>query len=142
MHSDAIEIIDYDGEGFKPLMAFENWRVAGLNSGPGCAPDRQSYQIERHLETDEVFVLTRGQAWLLLCGNGEFPGPCEILKLENGVVVNVRQNTWHGTVMAPDSRILLVEKRDTGSEADTVRVPLDPADQETARAEILRALAL
>ena len=134
---DKLQVIDYQDEGFQPVMAFEDWRLAGLNYSPDSDVSQPEYQIERHLETDEVFILTEGRAWLLICGNGEHWEGCKVVEMGKGVIYNVRLGAWHGTIMAPDSRIILVEKRDTGSEEDTVRVWLGPEERERARARIL-----
>jgi hypothetical protein len=76
---------------------------------------RNNTQMERHVQTDEVFILLRGKAKLLIGGNGlqldgAFPQP-----LEMGKIYNVKQNTWHTVLMSRDAMILIVENRDTGA---------------------------
>jgi len=115
MTEKLIGIKKYDGEGYQPLVDFGTWRVAYLRFIDELIPEN-IHRLERHLETDEVFVLLDGQAVLLL---GE--GDQEIEKLISqvmrpGVLYNVKQNTWHNCVLSRDATILLVENRDTGSE--------------------------
>ena len=60
MDESLLEIQDYDGAGFKPLIFFGSWRVAILRYLDDLQPD-QIDSMERHTETDEVFVLLRGR---------------------------------------------------------------------------------
>ena len=115
MDEKLLEIKDYDGEGYQPLVDFGTWRVAFLRFIDELIPEN-IYRLERHVETDEVFVLLDGQAVLLL---GE--GDQEIEKLIHqvmrpGILYNVKQNAWHNCVLSRDATILLVENRNTSSE--------------------------
>jgi ureidoglycolate hydrolase len=110
-----MDIKKYDGEGYQPLVDFGTWRVAYLRFIDELIPEN-IHRLERHLETDEVFVLLDGKAVLLL---GE--GDQEIEKLipqvmRPGILYNVKQNAWHNCVLSRDAKILLVENRDTGSD--------------------------
>jgi hypothetical protein len=60
---EGIEVLDYSGPNYKALTAFGSWRVAFLNHGDKFAPERPE-RLERHMETDEVFVLLDGSATL------------------------------------------------------------------------------
>jgi ureidoglycolate hydrolase len=115
MNENLLEIHEYLGEGYKPLIDFNCWRVAVLRYLDELQPDRISY-LEHHNETDEVFVLLQGQA-ILFIGQGDetveevFP---QVMK--QGVLYNVKRGTWHTAVLSRDATILLVENRDTASE--------------------------
>ena len=58
-----IEIYEYNGDGYNPTMYFENWRVAFLHYAERF--DRIE-KLERHLLTDEVFVLLKGKGVLFV----------------------------------------------------------------------------
>jgi hypothetical protein len=60
MDDSLLEIREYTGEGFRPLVFFNGWRVAVLNYIEEIHPERNN-RMERHLETDEVFVLAKGR---------------------------------------------------------------------------------
>ena len=62
---DGIEVAGYDGPNYKTLLASGSWRVAFLNHGDKFSPERPE-RLERHLETDEVFVLLDGSATLFV----------------------------------------------------------------------------
>jgi len=115
MNKKYLIIHEYDGEGYKPLVDFCTWRVAFLRFIDELIP-ANIQKLERHLETDEVFVLLSGKAVLFL---GE--GDREMEKLysevmDAGKLYNVRQNTWHVCVLSRDATILLVENSNTGRE--------------------------
>jgi ureidoglycolate hydrolase len=122
MDERILQIRQYEGDGYKPLIDFKSWRVAILRWAPFLRVDRLD-SMERHTQTDEVFVLLHGQAWLVLGGNaprvdGIFP-----YRLEAGNLYNVRQNAWHTVVMSQDASILIIEESNTG-EANTEYCPL------------------
>lgn len=118
---ELIEIYNYQGFGFLPLFSFEDWRVAVLRA-PEENVVEQKCLLERHFKTDEVFILTEGNAKLLLAGNREKPEKVHILDMQQGVVYNVKLGTWHGTLLEKDTNIILVEKKDTGLPNDTQRL--------------------
>ena len=60
-----VQVLNWTGQGFRPLVEYGGWTVALMNweqrfdlSGVG--------DIERHTETDEVFVLTHGKSVLFI----------------------------------------------------------------------------
>lgn len=110
-----IEIRSYQGEGYQPLITFASWRVAVLNYLDELHPSNIT-DMERHLQTDEVFVLVNGRGVLLLGGNGsKVEGPTDI-EMEIGTAYNIRMNTWHSILLSPDASVLIVENSDTGKE--------------------------
>jgi ureidoglycolate hydrolase len=113
MDENILEIQEYTGEGFKPLIYFGTWRVAYLRYKNELRPELIT-SMERHLETDEVFVLLNGHAVLVLGGNGTHIGDISAQMMEPGKLYNVRINVWHTVLMSRDVTILLVENGDTG----------------------------
>jgi hypothetical protein len=112
MDERLLEIRNYSGEGFKPLVFFGEWRVAVLNYVDGIQPENNK-TMERHTETDEVFVLLNGQGMLLIGGDGpQVEGVCP-QKMETGVLYNVRRNVWHTILLSRDASVLIVEQGDT-----------------------------
>jgi ureidoglycolate hydrolase len=108
-----LEVRRYDGPGFQPLIFFNAWRVAIMNFTEELLP-ANLHNVERHPQTDEVFVLLRGQATLFL---GEGADRLERLyaqPMEAGVIYNVKPQTWHTIVMSRDASVLIVENADTG----------------------------
>ena len=60
-----IEIKEYEGAGYSPIITYDRWRVAVANYAEKFHPDNFSY-MERHLQTDEVFILLQGIATLFI----------------------------------------------------------------------------
>ena len=113
MDETILEIKEFKGIGYLPMIDFGTWRVAFLRYIDELIP-RNINRVERHRETDEVFVLLEGQA-VLFMGTGDE----QVEKLEPVVMApcklyNVKQNAWHCCVLSHDATILLVENRNTG----------------------------
>ncbi len=123
MNENLLEICEFNGIGYKPVVDYGAWRVAILNYIDELIP-AEIGRVERHNETDEVFVLLAGQAVLFM---GE--GDAEVVALHAQVLearkmYNVKRGAWHCVVLSRDASILLVENRDTGS-ANSDYAPLN-----------------
>lgn len=105
----GLDILEYEGEGYERALAYGAWRVAIINSMPKLLPEN-IYKRERHLGTDEAFVLLRGSASLHI---GE---QMECFPMETGKIYNVRCGVWHAITMAENSKVLVIENDDTGPE--------------------------
>ena len=69
----GLEILSFDGEGYRRLIETPKWTVAALNFTEKFARGRISY-LERHLATDESFVLLDGEGELIIGEQGvHFP---------------------------------------------------------------------
>lgn len=113
MNLHGVEIFSHDDSGFAPLMSYEGWRVALLNHQPSQERGKVTF-VERHHETDEVFVLLEGSASLLLAGDGDRPTQPKELPLARGRIYNVPRNLWHAVISWEGSKLLIVENEDTG----------------------------
>lgn len=113
MDEDLLQVRDYDGEGFKVLVTFGTWRVAVLRYLDEIRPENIA-SMERHTQTDEVFVLTQGRGALILGGNGPQVDRLRPQVMTAGKIYNVRCNTWHTVLLSRDASVLIVENRDTG----------------------------
>ena len=86
-----IEIYDYTGPGYKPLLLRPTWQVALLNWDEKC--DRANLKwIEQHIRTDEVFVLLKGRSVLFVNPEGE---ELQAFDCQPGVIYNVPAGIWH-----------------------------------------------
>ncbi len=115
MKDSLLEIKSYDGNGYQPLVDYGTWRVAILRYLDEIQPDRIT-SMERHIETDEVFVLLHGSGTLLLGGNGAQVDGVFPQTMERGKLYNVKRNAWHTILLSRDASVLLVENRDTRRE--------------------------
>jgi len=115
MDEDLLQIKNYDGDGFKPLVTFSNWRVGILRYLEDIHPDKNS-TMERHTETDEVFVLMQGRGVLIIGGNGLQVDRISLQTMEPGKVYNIRRNAWHTILLSRDASVLIVENHNTGEQ--------------------------
>jgi ureidoglycolate hydrolase len=115
MDDRIMQISEYNGPGYRPLIDSSGWRVAILRWDPSMLPEKMEF-MERHTQTDEVFVLLNGLATLILGGNGP-QANCEFLQdMQKGKLYNVKRNAWHAIFTSQDAAILIVENQDTGEE--------------------------
>ena len=115
MNENLLEMHEYLGEGYKPLIDFNCWRVAVLRYLDELQPDKIAY-FERHNETDEVFVLLQGQAVLFMGEGEETVENISPVVMRKGILYNVKCGAWHCVALSRDATILLVENRDTAQE--------------------------
>jgi len=110
-----VETYSHGHEGFKILVNYRTWRTAVLNYGQTTNPEYFNY-IEKHRETDEVFVLLKGKAYLAIGGDVELLELIEVFPMDLCKTYNIKKNVWHGVIMSKDASIYLVEEANTGKE--------------------------
>jgi hypothetical protein len=115
LNENWLQIRSYKGKGFQPLVIFNDWRVAILNYMDEIHPENNN-RMERHTKTDEVFVLAKGQAVLIVGGNYAQVDMIFPQVMEVGKLYNVRVNTWHTILLSRDASVLIVEELDTGEQ--------------------------
>jgi hypothetical protein len=107
-----LEVREYKKEGYSPVVDYGAWRVAILNYNDQLLPENLK-AMQRHNETDEVFILLRGSC-ILFIGDGDqkvtaiFAENMQPFKL-----YNVKKSTWHTHTLTMDAMVLIVENRDT-----------------------------
>ena len=104
-----LEIFEYNGKGYERMVNYGEWTVALANFTDIWRRGNTEY-IERHLLTDEVFVLLSGEGSLLI---GE---QMSEVRMEKGKVYNVKAGVWHQLIVSEDAKILIVENSNTSSE--------------------------
>ena len=115
MLTDFLEVKTFEGQGFQPLVSYGSWRVAALRYMDEIAPDRID-SMERHIATDEVFILVAGKGMLILGGNDTLVTHAQMIEMKIGDVYNVKKNTWHTIVLSQNAKVILVENDDTGKD--------------------------
>ena len=105
----TVDVIEYTGESYVPLVDFERWRVAFLRYDERFS---KFTELERHLETDEVFVLLAGNATLYTRDDN---GTNEEFEMEQCKIYNVKKGAWHHIVVSRDATVLIVENADTNA---------------------------
>lgn len=101
-----LEIKESFKDGYNRLVRFNNWCVAVANGGKRFSKENFT-KLERHLETDEVFVLLSGRGKLI---TGE---EMKIQELEYKKLYNVKKGVWHGLILEKNATVLIIENDDT-----------------------------
>jgi hypothetical protein len=110
-----LDISEYSGEGYMPLVDFDTWRVAVLNYIDELLPE-SLVTMQRHAETDEVFVLLKGHCILFLGSGDEKIGEIYAEDLRPLKFYNVKKGCWHTHTLSTDAAVLIVENRTTTGE--------------------------
>lgn len=107
-----IEIRDHTGPDYKPLVDYQSWRVALMNYTDDLTPDKIN-RMQKHTETDEVFVLMSGRCILFIGEGDESVAKVHAVDMELYKLYNVKRGVWHSHTFSRDARVLIVENRDT-----------------------------
>ncbi|MBE0680674.1 MAG: hypothetical protein IH589_02075 [Anaerolineales bacterium] len=107
-----IEIRAHNGPDYKPLVDYQSWRVALMNYTPDLTPEKID-RMQKHTETDEVFVLMAGRCILFIGEGGERVTNVHAVDMEPYKLYNVKKGVWHSHTFSKDARVLIVENRDT-----------------------------
>ncbi len=105
-----MEIRRNDGKAWEIGTQFEGWLVGLLAYGEKFS---RFFMLERHNQTDEAFILVKGDATLYIADKDinvtEY-------KMEQGALYNVPKGEWHHIVVSRDALVVVVENSDTSSE--------------------------
>jgi len=125
----VIETYLHAGPGYNPFLIRDGWQVAQLNYMPELqATDIR--RVERHLVTDEAFILFQGASILIAATQAAEGLQFETELMKPGVTYNIPVGTWHNIAMAPQDVVIIVEKSNTHRNDDHYR---DLSEQEYMR---------
>ncbi len=109
---ELLETYEHHGDGYNPFLITPAWQMAQLNYLPELH-FRSISKIDRHLKTDEVFVLFSGTAVLIVAEEVEGSLTLYTTLMEPEKTYNVPKNVWHNIALAEDGRVLIVENNNT-----------------------------
>ena len=114
--SNLLEMSENNDPGYHPLTRYESWLVAVLNQDESndCIEDID--YLEYHAQTDEVFILLKGEAQLLISGGKDKPEDIRTVKMRPQKCYNVKAGVWHSIVLANGGTVAIVESSDTSRE--------------------------
>ncbi len=105
-----MEIIRNNGEAWKVGAQFEGWLVGLLAYGEKFS---KFSMLERHNQTEEAFVLVKGEATLYTADKDI---KVTEYKMEQGALYNVAKGEWHHIVVSEDALVVVVENSNTAKE--------------------------
>jgi ureidoglycolate hydrolase len=109
-----LEIRDYQGDGYRPIIDYGAWRVAILRYHPELEPEAIN-AMQRHDETDEVFVLLQGRCILFLGEGGDEIDAIYPVDMQPLKAYNIKRGVWHTHTLDHDATVLIVENVDTSN---------------------------
>lgn len=115
-----IETLEFAGEGMarvyeneKWTVGVKNWKPANDITGTDC--------LERHNQTDELFVLLSGRCTLLYAVEEAGDLKMGAVEMEPLKVYNIPATLWHNTVTQKDTKMVLIEDSNTGMDNSDIR---------------------
>lgn len=106
-----MEIYNFEEEGYHPFLINKNWQVAKLNY---CIEQKLTSidKMEKHIKTDEVFILLEGEAILI---EAKFVNGWEFYfyRMEKNKIYNVKAGVWHNIILFKGAETLIIEKNNT-----------------------------
>ncbi|HEX5153190.1 MAG TPA: hypothetical protein VFW07_17185 [Parafilimonas sp.] len=138
MNNGLIETYYTKENGYHPFFIREHWQVAQLNYLPHLSFTTIE-GLDPHEHTDEIFVLTKGNAVLIAAAieNDKVSFECVVMK--PGVTYNIPGNTWHNIAMDKVAGMMIVEKSNTHL-GDLHYYPLSESDKENLKNQILELI--
>jgi len=129
LSASLIEIREYTGTGYAPLVDYGAWRVAILRFIDELLPEKIT-SVQRHDETDEVFILLEGKCILFLGEPGQ-DGLTAIhaVDMQPLKLYNVKRGSWHTHTLDKAAVVLIVENCDT-VDANSPVMDLTPAQRQ------------
>lgn len=109
-----MEILKYsfDGEGMQRVFENEKWTVGIKNWKPANDITGIS-ELERHNQTDELFVLVAGSCTLVYANETDNGLEFGAVKMEPERVYNIPATLWHNTITCKDTKMILIEDSNT-----------------------------
>lgn len=137
MKSNRLATHFHKGAGFCPLVICPGWQVSQLNDCEALHADTLA-AIEKHDDTDEVFVLVKGESRLVIAHVPEHGAATfDCVAMEQGITYNVPRSVWHAISTAPGAQVMIVE-RDRTHVDGVARRTLTGGERKALRA-LLRA---
>jgi hypothetical protein len=134
----AIYSKQHDGEGLARVYENKAWMVGLKNYKP--ANDAALFtEIERHRQSDELFLLLAGSCVLLSAFEENGALRFEAQSMKTGALYVIPSPLWHTTITTPGARLALIEDPGTGATNSDVRA-LSAGELEAARKAIAGAL--
>lgn len=105
----GLDIFECCGVEYHRLVNNAKWTLASLNWAPRF-DEKNFCELERHILTDEAFVLLQGTATLVIGDKAER------VEMVPQKYYNVRAGIWHHILVSKDAHILVVENADTSKD--------------------------
>lgn len=106
-----VEVLQYEGIGYKPILTCRDWRVAILNYHEELLVQNIN-NFQQHSLTDEAFVLLKGKCTLFVADDEKIENVHGI-DMEPYKLYNIKKGVYHTHTLSEDAMVLIVEADDT-----------------------------
>lgn len=102
----------HEGKGYNPYLIDKDWQVAQLNfeDGQGFYDLKK---VDKHLDTDEAFILKKGLAVLIAAEIIKDEIEFEVIRMQEGVLYNIPKGMWHNIALSPEAEVFIIENSNT-----------------------------
>lgn len=119
MNKEYMDVVEFPKEGYQPLVDFETWRVAVLKYCEDVRVENIK-TMQKHVETDEVFILLKGNCTLITGTNRESIKEIQLINMQPHKIYNVKKGVWHNHVLDEEGEVLIVENQNTSDDNSPV----------------------
>ncbi|HBE85055.1 MAG TPA: cupin [Lachnoclostridium sp.] len=107
-----IAVYEFAGEGMQRVFENEKWTVGIKNWKP--ANDVTGIDcLERHNNTDELFVLVEGACTLIYANESKEGLEFGVVNMQPNKIYNIPATLWHNTITQKDTKMILIEDSNT-----------------------------
>ena len=99
-----IDVVTHNGAGFSSVFKSDTWQIATVTYAPQYSKEGFTH-MKKHLTTDEVFVLVKGNAVIHTYEDGSI----KTITLEKEKIYCIEKNTWHYLEISNDAFLIAVE---------------------------------
>lgn len=111
-NGNGVEIFGFPKEDYQPLKDYQSWRVAVLKHCENTELSKINW-VQKHMETDEVFVLLDGKCTLILAGCECKPCGFSAIEMQPHKLYNIKKGYWHNHILNHAGEVLIIENQNT-----------------------------
>ncbi len=105
-------VLEHNEKSYKVVTEFEGWKVALMNDMEKYKPEN-IVSMQKHNETDEIFVLLSGSCTLFVATGEEKPIELKAVPMEPHKVYCIKKGVWHTHTFAENTKVFIVENSNT-----------------------------